>query len=178
MADDKKLPVLDDETLAFAQRVFDLARYGDPGELAALLDQGLPLNLRNGKGDSLLMLAAYNGNGPAVRVLLERGADPDLINDNGQAPLAGVAFKGDLAITRLLLEHGAAVDAGDRTPLMVAAMFDRVEIADLLLAHGADPDRRDPAGRSLGDLAATMGAGKVPELIARWRAQRTGESLH
>lgn len=132
-------PQLDDETLAFAARVFNLARHGDAGELADLLDQGLPVNLRNDKGDTLLMLAAYNGNGPAIDVLLDRGADPDLANDKGQVPLAGAAFKGDLPLAKQLLERGAAVNAGDRTPLMIAAMFDRVAIAEVLLDHGADP---------------------------------------
>ena len=52
----------DDETLAFAARVFDLARHGDALEMRDLLAQGLPPDLRNDKGDSLLMLSAYNGN--------------------------------------------------------------------------------------------------------------------
>ena len=157
----------DDETLAFAARVFDLARHGDTAELGALLDGGLPPNLRNDKGDSLLMLAAYNGNEPAVHVLLEHGADPDALNDNGQTPLAGVAFKGETAIARLLLEHGAKADGigGDRTPLMVAAMFDKVEIAALLLEHGADPAARDKAGLGVLDLARGMGAKAVPTLL-------------
>ncbi len=158
----------DDETLAFAARVFDLARHGDAAELDALLGGGLPPNLRNGKGDSLLMLAAYNGNEAAVRTLLDHGADPDMLNDNGQAPLAGVAFKGETAIARMLLEAGAKADGigGDRTPLMVAAMFDKADIAELLLAHGADPRARDKAGLGALDLARSMGATAVPALLA------------
>ena len=54
-------PALDDETLAFAERMFDLARHGDAEQLKTMLEGGLPANLRNSKGDSLLMLAAYNG---------------------------------------------------------------------------------------------------------------------
>ncbi|WP_286973532.1 ankyrin repeat domain-containing protein, partial [Pseudomonas sp.] len=52
---------LDDQTLAFAERVFDLARHGETQTLAEMLAQGLPVNLRNHKGDSLLMLACYHG---------------------------------------------------------------------------------------------------------------------
>ena len=166
-------PGLDAETLAFAARVFDMARHGRPPDLAALLDQGLPVDLRNDKGDTLLMLAAYNGNAPVVEALLARGADADRVNDRGQVPLAGAAFKGDLPVVRLLLAHGARVDGpdegGDRTPLMIAAMFDRVEIADALLDAGADPARRDGGGMDLHDLAGKMGAEKVPALLARRR---------
>ena len=175
MSDD--VPGLDDETLAFAARVFDMARHGEPQDLAALLDGGLPVDLSNDKGDTLLMLAAYNGNAAAVEVLLQRGADPDHRNDRGQVPLAGAAFKGDLAVVRLLLAHGAAVDgpSGGRTPLMVAAMFDRVEIAQALLDAGADAGRRDGEGMGPLELADRMGAGKVPALLARRRLAGQGE---
>ena len=40
MTDSPPAPELDEETLAFAARVFDLARHGDSGAFAALLDQG------------------------------------------------------------------------------------------------------------------------------------------
>ena len=158
------MPQLDDETLAFAARVFDLARHGDAAAVADLLDHGLPPNMRNDKGDSLLMLAAYNGNAPVAEQLLRHGADPDLANDNGQTPLMGVCFKGETAIVEMLLAHGAAVDGppgSDRTPLMIAAMFDRVDIVEALLARGADPARKDGGGLSAADLARSMGAKRV-----------------
>jgi uncharacterized protein len=158
-------PTLDDETLAFAARVFQYARMGHAGELADLFGQGLPANLRNDKGDSLLMLAAYNGQAEAARVILEAGGDPELANDRGQTPLAGAAFKNDLAMARLLLQHGAAVDGtgeGTRTALMTAAMFDRTAMVDLLLQHGADPARRDASGQSAADMARALGAQSTP----------------
>src|SRR4051795_11886856 len=52
---------LDEDTLAFAQLVFQQARAGDAQGLGQLLGMGLPPNLRNEKGDSLLMLASYHG---------------------------------------------------------------------------------------------------------------------
>lgn len=168
-------PALDDETLAFAARLFQYARMGHAEELAELFGQGLPANLRNDKGDSLLMLAAYNGQAATARVILEAGGDPELANDRGQTPLAGAAFKGDADIVRLLLEHGAQVDgAGDgtRTALMVAAMFDRTEIVDLLLAQGADPSRRDASGMSAADMARQMGAQNTPAQLERAQGDR------
>lgn len=164
---------LDDETIAFARRVFGFARGGLAWELDELLAMGLPPNLRNEKGDSLLMLASYHGHADAVRALLDRGADPDLANDRGQTPLAGAAFKGDLAVVRLLLDRGAAADGrsdGGRTPLMMAAMFNRTEIVDLLLAHGADPEARDGAGHNARTAAEAMGAPDTPGQLARLAA--------
>jgi len=167
---DPQKPELDDATLAFAGRVFQFARLGHTQELADLFGQGLPANLRNDKGDSLLMLAAYNGQAETARAILEHGGDPELANDRGQTPLAGAAFKGDRAMAELLLAHGALVDGtgdGTRTALMTAAMFDRLEIIDLLLAHGADPDRRDGAGLTAAEMAQSMGAVHAPTRLAR-----------
>jgi ankyrin repeat protein len=58
---------LDDDTLAFVRKVFGYARTGDAEALAVLLGQGLPPNLRNERGDSLLMLASYHGHLGAAR---------------------------------------------------------------------------------------------------------------
>ncbi|MEK8105122.1 ankyrin repeat domain-containing protein [Micromonospora sp. M12] len=66
---------LDAETLAFAHRMFDLARAGSTEELAAQVDAGLPVNLTNDKGDTLLILAAYHAQPDTVTALLGRGAD-------------------------------------------------------------------------------------------------------
>ena len=171
-------PELDPETLAFAGRVFQYARMGHAEELSDLFGQGLPANLRNDKGDSLLMLAAYNGQAEAARVILENGGDPELANDRGQTPLAGAAFKGDTDIVRLLIAHGAAVDGvgdGTRTALMTAAMFNRTAIVALLLSHGADPDKRDGSGLSAADMARSMGAADTPaQLDAATRPDGTG----
>ena len=45
-----------------------------------------------------------------------------------------------------------------KTPLMYAAMFDRVSALDALLARGAKVDARDGAGLSALDLARAMNA--------------------
>jgi len=55
MSDDSGL---DADTLAYAHRMFDLARAGETEALAEQIDAGLPVNLTNDKGDSLLLLAA------------------------------------------------------------------------------------------------------------------------
>ena len=161
---------LDDDTLEFARRVFQYARTGETEQLAALLAQGMPANLRNERGDSLLMLACYHGHVETARVLLDHGADPELLNDAGQTPLAGAAFKGDAGIVRLLVARGAAIDSrgeGGRTALMVAAMFNRAEIVRLLLAHGADSGLCDASGLDARTAAEIMGAPDTPGLLPR-----------
>jgi uncharacterized protein len=158
-----------DEAEAVVRAAFGHARRGDAPALAALLDRGLPPDVRNEKGDSLLMLACYHGGLEAARLLLRRGADPVLANDRGQTPLAGAAFKGDLAVAAALIDHGAPVDGAGpdgRTPLMFAAMFDRADMVAYLLGRGADPYQQDATCGTALALARAMGAERTATLLA------------
>jgi ankyrin repeat protein len=114
-----------DETAVqdFATKIFNLARAGDAGALAAYVDAGVPANLTNDRGDTLVMLAAYHGHAAAVRALLERGADPGRPNDRGQTPLAGAVFKGEPDVVRALLDGGADPGAGHPSAADTARMF-------------------------------------------------------
>ncbi|GAA2726224.1 MULTISPECIES: ankyrin repeat domain-containing protein [Streptomyces] len=125
-------PAHDPEVLQLAAKVFDLARHGDTDTLAAYVDAGVPVNLTNDKGDSLVMLAAYHGHPATVTALLERGADPDRPNDRGQTPLAGAVFKGEQEVVRILVGHGADPAAGVPSALDTAAMFARQDLLELL----------------------------------------------
>ncbi len=154
-------PVMDQETYEFVQEMFQLARAGDIERLEKFFEMGLVPNLRDGKGNSLLMLASYNGQRETTRLILKHGGDTELANDRGQIPLSGAAFNGDTDMARLLIEHGALVNAPDsdgKTALMFAAMFNRIEIIDLLLAHGADSSLKTIDGRTALGLAKAMGA--------------------
>lgn len=43
------------------QMALDFARHGECAELATMVEAGLPVNLADMKGNTLLMLAGYNG---------------------------------------------------------------------------------------------------------------------
>jgi hypothetical protein len=117
----------DPELVDFATKIFNLARGGDTAAIAAYVDAGVPVDLTNDKGDSLLMLAAYHGHAATVEALLERGADPGRPNDRGQTPLAGAVFKNEPQIVRALLEAGADPAAGQPSAADTAAMFGNEE---------------------------------------------------
>jgi ankyrin repeat protein len=121
----------DPEVVELATRMFDLARRGDTVALAAYVDQGVPANLINERGDTLVMLAAYHGHADTVRALLERGAEPDRANDRGQTPLAGAVFKGEDDVVRALLAGGADPVAGTPSAVDTARMFGKAELLEL-----------------------------------------------
>ncbi|THJ66456.1 ankyrin repeat domain-containing protein [Arthrobacter echini] len=117
--------------IALAHALFDAARDGDTAMLARYLDAGVPITLTTAAGDSLLMLAAYNGHAVIVEDLLARGAGADQANDRGQTPLAGAVFKGHAEVVKLLAEAGADPDAGTPSARATAAMFERPDLAAL-----------------------------------------------
>ncbi|MGW0697109.1 ankyrin repeat domain-containing protein [Streptomyces sp. NPDC002738] len=123
--------VPDPEVVELATKVFDLARHGETETLAAYVDAGVPANLTNDRGDSLLMLAAYHGHAEAVTALVGRGADPDRANDRGQTPLAGAVFKGEDAVIEALLAAGADPAAGTPSALDTARMFGKADLLEL-----------------------------------------------
>jgi ankyrin repeat protein len=124
-------PTPDPEVLQFAAKVFNLARQGGTGALAAYVDAGVPANLSNDKGDTLVMLAAYHGHQQTVAALLERGADPNRPNDRGQTPLAGAVFKCEREVVDVLLDGGADPAAGTPSAIDTARMFGNDELVTL-----------------------------------------------
>jgi ankyrin repeat protein len=123
---------LDAETVAFAGRMFELARNGDEAALTEQVDAGLPVNLTNDRGDTLLILAAYHQHAATVRALLERGADTSPVNDRGQTALAAAVFRRSVEIVTALLAAGADPDAGSPSARETATFFELPEMSDLL----------------------------------------------
>ncbi|GAA0441783.1 hypothetical protein Acor_06080 [Acrocarpospora corrugata] len=121
----------DPELEAFATKLFDLARAGETAALAAYVDAGVPVDLTNDKGDTLLMLASYHGHAVTVQALTERGADPDRANDRGQTPLAGAVFKKEPAVVRALLAAGADPRAGTPSAVDTARLFGHDDLLEL-----------------------------------------------
>jgi uncharacterized protein len=125
---------IDPEVLELAHRVFDLARDGATEELAAHVDAGVPANLTNHKGDTLLILAAYHVHPGTVAALLARGADADRVNDRGQTALAAAVFRQSAETVRALLDAGADPDGGGPSARDTAAFFVLPEMTALLEA--------------------------------------------
>ena len=126
---------IDPGVIELAGRVFDLARGGHTEELAGYVDAGVPANLTNDKGDTLLMLAAYHGHAATVDALLDRGADHSRANDRGQTALAAAVFRQSADIVTRLLRAGADPDAGGPSARATAAFFDLPAMVELLDAR-------------------------------------------
>lgn len=140
---------MDDETLAFAHGLFDLAREGGADKLADYLDAGLMPDLTDSKGDTLLILAAYHRQADTVRVLLAHGADHARVNDRGHTALGSAVVQQDEGIVRALLAAGADPDGGDKTPRDIARFFD-LPAMSALLESGSGPGSGGAGGEAAG----------------------------
>ncbi|PWI15826.1 hypothetical protein DI272_17865 [Streptomyces sp. Act143] len=106
----------------------DLAREGRTEALREFVAHGLPVDVCDAAGNTLLMLAAYHGHADTVRALLELGADPDLRNARDQSPVAGALFKGADDVVAVLRRAGADLDSGTPTGRAAAALFGRAHL--------------------------------------------------
>jgi ankyrin repeat protein len=124
-------------TFKTSEDVFMLARGGDVLKLKAFLDSNpeTPINQKNHKGYSPLMISVYNGNHETSELLLERGADPNSSDLSGNTILMGAAFKGDAEMIKLLIQRGAQKCLKNHKGLTAeewASAFGRREVLSIL----------------------------------------------
>ena len=121
---------VDADLVEFAHQMFDLARAGESEQLGAYVHAGVPVELTDSAGNTLLMLAAYHGHAATVQELLKHGADVNRLNDRGQSPLAGAVFKGEDLVVSVLIGAGADPDAGQPSARATARMFGKPGLFD------------------------------------------------
>lgn len=128
-----------------------------------LLDQGADVKAKNSGGQTAMHILTWHWNPDTAQVLIEKGADIMAADDLGITPLhtAVIMYGGQLPAAKYLLEHGALVNSEDAkgfTPLHHAVITknDRetaVEMVELLLQKGADPNRKNKEGKTALQLA-------------------------
>ena len=155
-----------------------MAIYARQPEVARMLiDAGIDIKTRTTGGRTALHDSIEFGCTDVTRLLLERGAevdictaailgrlervrelldrDPQLANDRstGLSPLGWAAFGNQVETAEELIDHGARMDDGE---LLCAASVGHVEVGQLLIERGVDPDeiRSDAGGNALHAAAA------------------------
>ncbi|MBZ5609972.1 MAG: ankyrin repeat domain-containing protein [Acidobacteriia bacterium] len=108
--------------------------FDDPATFKALLDAGLPVDLADGSGVTLLDLAVINGRPVLARLLLSRGANVNAVDKLGMTPLlyaASIDF-GDSEMVNLLIKSGANTKARSKERLTAQDLARKYGQASLL----------------------------------------------
>jgi ankyrin repeat protein len=128
----------------------------------ALLAHGADERAPDETGKPPIVYAAAGARFDILKRLLARNSDVNARYRNdltllmwASGPDEGVAEAQAIKVVSYLLEAGAHMDDRDdrgRTALMIAAEGGHTEIANLLLARGADPSLKDKDGKRAADL--------------------------
>jgi len=118
------------------------------------------------RGRPVLMWAIQEKQLSTVRALARAGASLERRDDLGFTPLDQAVGEGSAKIVRFLLNAGANVNRRTRngTPLHTACAYGLLQIAKLLLAHGASASALDDEGRT-------------PAALTKRRMNRTDRAL-
>jgi len=125
-------------------------------------------------GFTPVALAAFFGQPAAVKVLIAAGAD---VNAAAKNPLKVAALHaavagGKLEIVKTVLDAGADANAQQQAgfrPIHEAGVKANRGLAELLLAHGADPSLPNDAGVTAIDLAREKGHAEFADWLASKR---------
>ena len=127
-----------------------------------LLGTGVDPNARNEAGETVLMVAAKQGNVQLAEVILEAEPDVDIQDNEGNSALMVAAKQGNLQLAQVILEAEPNVDIQDsagNTALLLAVRQRRpgtvrgpraegpdIGLVQALLNAGADPNVQDIDG--------------------------------
>ena len=111
---------------------------------------GVNINAVTRNEKTALLLAAENDHPQVVDILLRQGADPNIADHAGYYPLHLVSKRGQhQLVERILSIPGVNIDAvtpAGKTALLLAAENDHLQVVDILLRQGADPNIADKYG--------------------------------
>lgn len=144
--------------------VFEAASTGNEARLQAILSEDpAAVQAFSADGWTALHLAAAFGTPLSVAALVFRGARVDAVSQNAQKnqPLhAALALGKNPSAIELLVAHGAdvnATQAGGFTAIFSAAAANRIDLAEMLMEHGANPHHASDEGKTPADFARERG---------------------
>lgn len=145
-------------------------RSGNITIIELLLDAGASPDVRTEAEETILHLAARNGDGTLFEILLRtKGVELKNARDGQErTPLWVAAQGGHVKIVELLLGTGAENDARNRfkqTPLRMAAQHGHCAVVKMLLESNCEPDARDCNERTPLWTAAKNGHEQIVELL-------------
>ncbi|WP_373002300.1 ankyrin repeat domain-containing protein [Sulfurimonas sp.] len=134
------------------------------------IKDGADVNEANETGESVLAYAIRSRcDMDLLMLLVENGADFYDFDDEGVSIFDMSITYNNIGMVEYIIEQGIDVNFTQRrskfTPLMAAASYGRLDIAKLLIKHGADQNAVDTKGFSAIDFARKMNKKSVLEIL-------------
>lgn len=130
-------------TACTPQGFLEAAETGNRAAITLLLKTKISTEVRDHRGWTPLMLAAFNGRDEIVAMLIEHQADVNALDMDGNSALHWAAFGGHTGCMQMLIQHQAKIDEYNNfgwTPLIQATVRNRPDAVKLLMDSGANLD--------------------------------------
>ncbi|XP_050438356.1 uncharacterized protein LOC126844301 isoform X2 [Adelges cooleyi] len=138
--------------------------------LQLLLSYGADVNVTDKHGRQPIVWAASAGSADAIITLVNGGANVESHDKDGLRALHCAASRGHVeCVDALLTLCGAEVDALDGngcSALFYAVTLGHADATEMLLEHGADPNRQDGKGRTPAHCGAFKGQLETVRILA------------
>nr|WP_043433397.1 ankyrin repeat domain-containing protein [Paenarthrobacter nicotinovorans] len=149
------------------------AKANDAGRVRELIAAGGNVNAKDDIQDSAFLYAGAEGFNEVLELTLAAGADVRSINRYGGTALIPASEHGHTDTVRILIAAGVPVDHVNNlgwTAMQEAILLNnggpnQQEVVRQLLAAGANPDIRDPQGRTALQNAERLGFTEIAALI-------------
>ena len=146
--------------------IFEAARCGDMDTVKEYLDSGIPVDLSDEDGRTILHCAAGEGQIKVVELLVKRGCRIDPVDNNGWTPLDYAGMCGRKGTVQLLKQFEkphkrqnitGKKDSEDENSLFMAAVSGRIDMLEQLAGQGLNVNATDNEGRTPLHYAAAKG---------------------
>lgn len=167
-------PKLSPEAQIETDRLLILAaKANDPVRVRELIDAGGNVNAKDDIQDSAFLYAGAEGFNEVLQLTLAAGADVGSINRYGGTALIPASEHGHTETVRILIAAGVPVNHVNNlgwTAMQEAILLNnggpnQQDVVRQLLAAGANPDIRDPEGRTALQNAERLGFAEIAALI-------------
>lgn len=148
---------------------------GDLRQAERWLDEGMSPDFMGSRIGTGLMIAAWESKLDLMRLFVARGADVNKMNANGESAIALAAWRGNLEAVKWLLDNGARINAPRRkwSALHYAVFAGREEVADFLIAQGADINAQSTNGSTVLMMSVYEGHTALAKKLIEKGADRT-----
>ena len=160
------------------QDFFKSAETNNRTAVGLYLGAGFPVDLKDERGWTPLMISSFNGNEEIAELLIRSGADVHIKDNGGYSPIHWAAYNGYANVIKLLIIRDAEVNARNQhgwTALLQAATRGHLSACGILIAGGANVNLPSNDGWTPLHKASANGHLEVAKLLLSLGADRNAK---